>query len=108
MVRLVVVEDHVALGGGPALDVLAGEPDRRPLREQRGKASCSACAQSIPPSAPRASRRRSSCLTSLGWIVKPSGTPRSSSFNERSRSAETAVFTSGEGERSSSYCPVVC
>ena len=45
-----------------------------PSVRSEAKASCSACAQSIPPSAPSASRRRSSCLTSFGWTVKPSGT----------------------------------
>ena len=46
------------------------------------KASDSACAQSMPPSAPTASRRRSSCLTSFGCTVKPSGTRSSSSLSD--------------------------
>ncbi len=72
------------------------------------KASDSACAQSIPPSVPIDSRRRSSCLTSLGWTVKPSGTRSSSSLSSCRRSAGTAVRTSGDGERSSVYSPVGC
>src|SRR4051812_38490463 len=63
------------------------------------KASASACAQSIPPSAPSASRRRSSCLTSLEWTVKPSGTASRPALSSRSFSAGTAVVTSGLGER---------
>ena len=74
-------------------------------------ASASACAQSIPcspPAAVSASRRRSSCLTSFGWTVKPSGTRSSCSPSSRSRAAGTAVSTSGLGERSSWYSPVGC
>ena len=79
-----------------------------PSVSSEANASDSACAQSMPPSAPSASRRRSSCLTSLGWTVKPSGTRSSSSLSCCRRSAETAVLTSGEGERSSWYSPVGC
>ncbi len=72
------------------------------------KASASAWAQSMPPSSPSATRRRSSCLTSFGWTVKPSGCVSSSSLRTFRRSALTAVLTSGEGERSSWYSPVCC
>ena len=60
------------------------------------KASDSACDQSMPPSVPSASRRRSSCLTSLGWTVKPSGVRSSASLSSVSRSDSTAVVTCGE------------
>ena len=53
-----------------------------PSVSSEAKASDSACAQSMPPSAPSASRRRSSCLTSLGWTVKPSGVRSSSSLSD--------------------------
>ena len=43
--------------------------------------------------APTASRFFSSCLTSLGWTVKPSGAVRSSSLSAMSSSAGTAVST---------------
>ena len=80
-----------------------------PSVSSEAKASDSACAQSMPPSAPSASRRRSSCLTSLGCTVKPSGTASSSSLSElQPVDAETAVLTSGEGVRSSWYSPVGC
>src|ERR1700759_1599482 len=50
-----------------------------PSVKSDANASASACAQSIPPASPSASRRRSSCLTSFGCTVKPSGTLSSSS-----------------------------
>src|ERR1044072_4748088 len=53
----------------------------------------------MPPSGPIASRRRSSCLISFGWTVKPSGTRSRSSLSDCSRSRGTAGLTSGEGER---------
>ena len=79
-----------------------------PSVSSEANASVSAWAQSMPPSSPSAVRRRSSCLTSFGWTVKPSGTVRSSALSARSSSAGTAVATSGDGERSSWYSPVAC
>ena len=73
-----------------------------PSLSSEAYASDSACAQSMPPFSPTVSRRRSSCLISFGWTVKPSGMRSRSWLSESSRSAETAVLTSGEGERSSS------
>ena len=49
--------------------------------------------------------RLASGLRSFRWIVKLSGTSRSSSFSAFSRSAETAVSTSGLFVRSSSAVP---
>ena len=43
----------------------------------------------MPPSGPIAVRRRSSCLTSFGWTVKPSGIRSSSSLSVSRRSLET-------------------
>ncbi len=78
-----------------------------PSVSSEAKASASPWAQTILGSSPsKASRRCSSCLTSLGWTVKPSGTARSSSLSTCSRSSATAVLTSGEGVRSSWYSPV--
>ena len=78
----------------------ASWPVRRigvPSVSSEAKASASACAQSMPPSAPSASRRRSSCLTSLGWTVKPSGTRSSSSLSARRRSADDRGLDLGRG-----------
>ncbi len=75
-------------------------------------ASASACAQSMFGSdaalSASASWRRSSCLTSFGCTVKPSGTRSSCTPSSRRRVAGTAVSTSGLGERSSWYSPVTC
>ena len=63
-------------GAGENVPRSASWPVRRigvPSVSSEANASASACAQSMPPSAPSASRRRSSCLTSFGWTVKPSG-----------------------------------
>ena len=93
-------------GAGENVPRSASWPVRRtgvPSVSSEAKASASACAQSMPPSAPSASRRRSSCLTSFGWTVKPSGTRSSSSLSvAQARRPATAVLTSGDGERSSS------
>src|ERR671939_109600 len=70
-----------------------------PSLSSEANASASAWAQSMPPSGSTVSRRRSSCLSSLGWTLKPSGSRSRSSLSAIRRSAETAVLTSGEGER---------
>ncbi len=72
-----------------------------PSLSSDAKASDSACDQSIPPSSPSVSARRSSCLTSFGWTLKPGGIRSRSWLSSDSRSAATAVLTSGDGERSS-------
>ena len=65
----------MALAERAALGVLAGEADRDALGQQRGEGErlgvgpVDAAARRLS-----ASRRCSSCLTSLGWTVKPSGT----------------------------------
>ena len=105
-----IVQHEVALAERAALGVLAGEPDRDPLGQQRGERERLGV-RPVDPAArgsSSASRRCSSCLTSLGWTVKPSGTASSSSLSTCSRSATTAVLTSGEGVRSSWYSPVAC
>ena len=68
-----------------------------PSLSSDAKASDSACAQSIPPSSPSVSARRSSCLTSFGWTLKPGGIRSRSWLSSDSRSAATAVLTSGDG-----------
>ena len=79
-----------------------------PSVSSEANASASACAQSMPRrvGAPSASRRRSSCLTSLGWTVKPSGTRSSSLPSSRSALGGHRGLDFGLGERSSWYSPV--
>ena len=69
-----VVQHGVPMGERPALRVLAREPDRDPLLEQRSR-------MRAPPHAPsrfrlrrERSRLRSSCFASFGLTSNPSGT----------------------------------
>ena len=89
----------------------ASWPVRRigvPSVSSEAKASASACAQSMPPSVAERLAPALELLDELRVDVKPSGTCSSSSLSARSRSAATAVLTSGDGERSSWYSPVGC
>ncbi len=90
----------------------ASWPVRRigtPSASSEANASASAWAQSMPPSAPTASRRRSSCLTQLRWTVKPSGDREQLLVEaDAASSVGTAVSTVGLGVRSSWYSPVGC
>ena len=78
------------------LRVLPGEPDVDALSEQGGEGERFGMAELDAALVHRveAPRRR---LRSLRWIVKLSGTRRSSSFRLRSRSSGTAVSTLGLG-----------
>ena len=94
-----VVEDQVALAEGAALGVLAGQADRDPLGQQRGEGQRLGVG---PDDARRAgstmaSRRCSSCLTSLGCTLKPSGTDSSSSLRTRRRSTRHRGLDLGRG-----------
>ena len=64
-----------------ALGVLAGEPDRDPVLEQAARTRAPRPGPSRSPPSSIASRRRSSCLSSFGWTVKPSGTSSSCSLS---------------------------
>ena len=93
-----VVQDEVALAEGAALGVLAGEPDRDSLGQQRGERERLGVRPLDPARrASNASRRCSSCWTSFGWIVNPSGTASSSSLSTRRRSADDRGLDLGRG-----------
>ena len=80
LARARIVEDEVAVGERPPLRVLAGEPDRDPVLEQRGERE----RLGLPPVDPAlssVSRRRSSWRASFGLTVKPSGTTSSCSLS---------------------------
>ena len=78
-----------------------------PSVSSEASASASACAQSIPPSGPSAVRRRSSCRSSLGWTVNPSGQVSSCSLSAVRNSGDSAVSNSCPAPLSRSACSLV-
>ena len=74
----------------------------RPLAEQRGERERLGMGPVDPALGADRVRRFSSWRTSFGWTLKPSGNASSSSLRAISRSALTAVLTSGDAVRSSS------
>ena len=97
--RLLVVEDEVAVGEGAALGVLAGEADVGALGQQRGERERLGVAELDPAPRPAPRSGASSGLRSLRWIVKLSGTRRSSSF-----SVAQALARRPRSRRSGSWC----
>ncbi len=93
-------------GSAGRTDPLAGSRTLCALAGRRSIGASSGAPSPAPPGSSSAARRRSSCLTSFGCTVKPSGVRSSCVPSSRKRSAGTAVCTSGEGERSSWYSPV--
>ena len=82
-----VVQHGVPVRERAALGVLAGEPDRDAVDEQRRERERLGLAPVDAALARSSSRRRSSCFISFGCGVNQSGTRSSCSFSSRSLSA---------------------